>query len=67
MGSCCSKSKTKKLKEPLLTLDEIYEPGQPIFSTEEYYHVLTTAKLIRKKYDSNKNTIMNIIVLNVDE
>jgi len=51
MGSCCSKSKTKKLKKPLLTLDEIYEPGQPIFSTEEYYHIVGTARLIRKKYD----------------
>lgn len=60
MGSCCSKSKTKKLKEPLLTLDEIYEPGQPIFSTEEYYHIVGTAKLIKKKYDSNKKSSVNI-------
>jgi len=52
MGSCCSKSKTeKKLKKPLLSLDEIYEPGQPIFSEEEYYHIVGTARLIRKKYD----------------
>jgi hypothetical protein len=60
MGSCCSKSKTKKLKEPLLTLDEIYEPGQPVFSTEEYYHIIGTAKLIKKKYDSNKKSSVNI-------
>jgi hypothetical protein len=62
MGSCCSKSKPKKkLKEPLLTLDEIYEPNQPIFSTEEYYQIVGTAKLIRKKYDSNKKSSANII------
>lgn len=59
MGSCCSKSKPeKKLKEPLLTLDEIYEP---VFSTEEYYQIVGTAKLIRKKYDSNKKSSANII------
>ena len=59
MGSCCSKTKPeKKLKEPLLTLDEIYEP---VFSTEEYYQIVGTAKLIRKKYDSNKKSSANII------
>jgi hypothetical protein len=61
MGSCCSKSKTKKkLKEPLLTLDEIHEPVKPIFSEEEYYHIIGTAKLIKKKYDSNKKSSVNI-------
>lgn len=54
MGCCCSKS--KQLKEQLLTLDEIYEPGRPIISTEEYYHIMGTARLIRKKYDSNKKS-----------
>lgn len=61
MGSCCCKTKSKTLKEPLLTLDEIYEPNQPIFSTEEYYQIVGTAKLIRKKYDSNKKSSANII------
>jgi hypothetical protein len=57
MGGCFSKSKIKKkLNEQLLTLDEIYEPGEPIISTEEYYHIIGTARLIRKKYDLNKKS-----------
>jgi hypothetical protein len=56
MGCCFSKTKeTTKLEDPILTVDEIYKPETPIFSMEEYYQIVGTAKRLRNKYDPNKN------------
>lgn len=49
MGCCFSKSKeTTGLEDPLLPMDK------PIFSMEEYYQIVETAKMLRNKYDPNK-------------
>ena len=56
MGCCFSKTKeTTRLEEPILTVDEIYKPETPIFSTEEYHKTVETAKNLINKYNPNIN------------
>jgi hypothetical protein len=54
MGCCLSKSnKSENLDDPILKIDEVHLHEEPIFSWQEYYILVKTAKQLRKKYNPN--------------
>jgi hypothetical protein len=53
MGCCFSKS--NELEEPILKMDGVYNQTEDVVSWKEYNTVLHTAKLLRKKYNTNQD------------
>jgi hypothetical protein len=55
MFSCCCKKQKENVKEPLLTISDIYEEGKPEgkkkvhFSNQEYIQTISEVKKLEEK------------------